>query len=140
METPIPSAATAPDSPSSGTPGDGSTGRKRKAVGTDNLVDFVKDFNFEYLARVEAQDKDRQLWRTDMLAFDKAREARIAQKESDVINMDKKMYELEVERTRNLGNMTSALLMLASSMDALTRFVTLPYSFCFMFCFKSLHS
>ena len=36
--------------------------------------------------------------------------------------MDKKLYDLEVERTRNLGNMTSALLMLASSMDALTRF------------------
>ena len=34
--------------------------------------------------------------------------------------MDKKLYDLEVERTRNLGSMTSALLMLASSMDALT--------------------
>jgi hypothetical protein len=30
-------------------------------VGNDNLVDFVKDFNFEYLARVEAQDKDKQI-------------------------------------------------------------------------------
>ena len=81
MEIPIPSAATASDSPCSGTPGDGtpgSTGRKRKAVGTDNLVDFFKDFNFEYLARVDAQDKDRQSWRSDMLAFDKARETRIA--------------------------------------------------------------
>ena len=143
VEIPIPSAATASDSPSSGTSGDGtpgSTGRKRKAVGTDNLVDFVKDFTFEYLARVEAQDKDRQSWRTGMLAFDKARDARIAQKESEVINMDQKMYELEVERTQNLGNMTSALLMLASSMDALTRFVTLPSSVCIMFRFKSLHS
>lgn len=124
LESPVASATPASGSPSTGTPGDdtpGSTGRKRKAVGTDNLVDFVKDFNFEYLARVEAQDKDKQAWRSDMLAFDKAREARIAQKETDVINMDHKLYELEVERTRNLGNMTSALLMLASSMDALTR-------------------
>ena len=56
------------------------------------------------------------------MAFDMARESRIAQKEVESFHMDKKMYELEVERTRNLGNMTSALLMLASSMDALTRF------------------
>ena len=42
--------------------------------------------------------------------------------------MDQKLYELEVERTRNLGNMTNALLMLASSMDALTRYSFLaPY-------------
>ena len=32
-----------------------STGRKRKAVGTDNLVHFVNDFNYDYLARVESQ-------------------------------------------------------------------------------------
>lgn len=62
------------------------------------------------------------------MAFDKAREARIAQKETEVINMDKKLYELEVERTRNLGNMTGALLMLASYMDALTRSSTQPSS------------
>ena len=60
--SPIPATTTASESPTGGTPGDdtpGSTGRKRKAVGTDNLVDFVKDFNFEHLVRVEAQDKDR---------------------------------------------------------------------------------
>ena len=131
VESPVGSATTASASPTRVTPGDdtpGSTGRKRKAVGTDNLVDFVKDFNFEYLARVEAQDKDRQTWRSDMLAFDRAREARIAQKETDVISMDQKLYELEVERTKNLGNMTSALLMLASSMDSLTRSFALPSS------------
>jgi hypothetical protein len=124
LRSPITSATTNSDSPTRVTPGDdtpGSTGRKRKASGSDNLVDFVKDFNFDYLARIEAQDKDRQAWRSDMLAFDKAREARIAQKGTDVITMDQKMYELEVERTKNLGNMTGALLMLASSMDALTR-------------------
>ena len=51
--SPATSATTAPTSPTVGTPGDdlpGSTGRKRKAVGTDNLVDFVKDFNYDYLS------------------------------------------------------------------------------------------
>jgi len=122
--SPISSAAAASDSPSHGTPGDdtpGSTGRKRKSTGTDNLVDFVKDFNFEYLARVEADDKDRRAWRSEVFAFDKAREARISLKEFEATNMDKKLFELEVERTKNLGTMTSALLMLATSMDALTR-------------------
>jgi hypothetical protein len=129
--SPTGSATAASTSPTTPTPGDdtpGSTGRKRKATGTDNLVDFVKDFNLEYLARVEVQDKDKRAWRSEMLAFDTAREARIAHKDSEVINMDHKLYELEVERTKNLGNMTSALLMLASSMDALTRFSSLPLS------------
>ena len=123
-ETPTPSAATASDSPTTPTPGHdtpGSTGRKRKSMGTDNLVDFVKDFNHDYLARMEAQDLDRRSWRTDVLAFDHARELRIRQKESEASTMDQKFYELEVERTRNLGNMSTALLMLASSMDTLTR-------------------
>ena len=61
---------------------------ERKAVGTDNLVDFVKDFNFEYLARVKVHDKDRQTWRCDMLRFDKTKEAKIAYKETKVTNMD----------------------------------------------------
>lgn len=90
-------------------------------MGTDNLVDFVKGFNHDYLARMEAQDADRRWWRTDMLAFDHARELRIIQKESQASTMDQKFYELEVERTRNLGNMSTALLMLASSMDTFTR-------------------
>ena len=42
--------------------------------------------------------------------------------------MEQKFYDLEVERTRNLGNMTTALLMLASSMDTLTRFDYAPTS------------
>ena len=123
--SPIASTTAASESPTATTPGDdtpGSTGRKRKAVGTDNLVDFVKDFNHEYLARVEAQHIEKRTWRSDMLAFDTAREARLSEKESKATDMDQKLYELEVERTRNLGNMTSALLMLASSMDTLTRF------------------
>ena len=127
--SPVASTTAASETPTATTPGDdtpGSTGRKRKAVGTDNLVDFVKDFNHEYLARVEAQDIEKRTWRSDMLAFDTAREARLSQKESKAADMDQKMYELEVERTRNLGNMTSALLMLASSMDTLTRFDFTP--------------
>ena len=123
--SPATSATTFPIPSPTGTPGDdmpGSTGRKRKSVGTDNLVDFVKDFNYEYLARVEAQHKDKRSWRSDVMALDIARETRIAHKEAEASNMDNKLYELEVERTKNLGNMTSALLMLASSMDALTRF------------------
>ena len=129
--SPLGSATAASESPTRVTPGNdtpGSTGRKRKSTGTDNLVDFVKDFNIEYIARVDAQEKDKRAWRSEMLAFDTAREARIAHKDAEVINMDHKLYELEVERTKNLGNMTSALLMLASSMDALTRFITLPFS------------
>ena len=95
-----PSATAASEAPSTATPGHdtpGSTGRKRKAVGTDNLVDFVKDFNHEYLARVEVQDSEKRTWRTDVLALDTAREARIAQKESQSASMDQKLYELEVK-------------------------------------------
>ena len=127
--SPATSATTAPHSPTVGTPGDdlpGSTGRKRKAAGTDNLVDFVKDFNYDYLSRVESQERDKRLWRSEVMALDIAREARIAHKEAEASSMDKKLYELEVERTKNLGNMTSALLMLATSMDALTRFCVHP--------------
>lgn len=129
--SPATSSTTAPSIPGGGTPGDdipGSTGRKRKASGNENLVDFVKDFNYEYLARVEAQERDKRSWRSEVMALDIAREARIANKEADVSSMDNKLYELEVERTRNLGNMTSALLMLASSMDTLTRCCVQPHS------------
>ena len=125
--SPMASTTAASESPTATTPGHdlpGSTGRKRKAVGTDNLVDFVKDFNHEYLTRVEAQDCEKRAWRTEVLAFDTARESRLTQKESKAADMEQKFYDLEVERTKNLGNMTSALLMLASSMDTLTRFVT----------------
>ena len=127
--SPASSATTAPTSPNVGTPGDdlpGSTGRKRKAVGTDNLVDFVKDFNHDYLSRVESQERDKRTWRSEVMALDIAREARISQKEAEASNLDKKLYELEVERTKNLGNMTSALLMLVTSMDALTRCCVYP--------------
>ena len=139
--SPATSATAASDSPTLGTPGDdtpGSTGRKRKAVGTNNLVDFVKDFNFEYLSRVEAQDNDRRAWRSEVLALDKAREARIANKETEATNMDKMLFELEVERTKNLGNMTTALLMLASSMDALTRCFVQTYTLHFQNVFNFL--
>jgi hypothetical protein len=61
--SPLGNTIVASESPTSTTPGNdtpGSTGRKRKTVGTDNLVDFVKDFNHEYLARVEAQGIDKR--------------------------------------------------------------------------------
>ena len=90
------------------------------------MVDFVKDFNYEYLARVEAQDKDKRVWRGEVMALDIARETRIANKEAEAFHMDKKLYELEVERIKNLENMTSVLLMLASSMDAITKFCNQP--------------
>ena len=81
--SPITNAMTASESPTHGTPGDdtpGSTGCKRKAVGTDNLVNFVKDLNYEYLTCVEAQDKDKRAWRSEVLAFDTARETRLYKK------------------------------------------------------------
>lgn len=123
--SPTTSATTTPNSTTQTTPGDdtpGSTGRKRKSSSTDNMVDFVRDFNSDYLARVEAEHKDKRMWRSDVMAFDTAREARIAKKDAETFNMEQKLYELEAERTKNLGNMTTALLMLASSMDSLTRF------------------
>lgn len=61
--SPLGSATTASESPNLTTPGNdtsGSTGRERKVVGTDNLVDFVKHFNYKYLARMEAQDIDKR--------------------------------------------------------------------------------
>ena len=127
--SPVASTTAASESPTAVTPGHdtpGSTGRKRKAIGTDNLVDFVKDFNHEYLARVEAQEIEKRTWRSDVLALDTAREERLTQKESKAADMEHKLYELEVERTRNLGNMTTALLMLATSMDTLTRYCFAP--------------
>lgn len=129
VASPMASPTSASDSPSATTPGNhvpGSTGRKRKSTGTENLVDFVRDFNHEYLARVESQDKDKRTWRADVLAFDTAREARITNKEMVAATLDQKLYELEVERTKNLGNMTNALLMLALSMATLTRLCSSP--------------
>ena len=124
--SPLANTTAASGSPSPAIPGNdtpGSTGRKRKTIGTDNLVDFVKDFNPEYLARVEGQDAEKRAWRTDVLAFDTTRKARLTRNESKAAEMEQKFYDFEVERTMNLGNMTMALLMLASSMDTLTRFV-----------------
>jgi hypothetical protein len=128
--SPAPNSATRPTSPGARTPGDsvpGSTGRKRKSSGSDSLVDFVKEFNCDHNARVQAQDKDKRAWRSELIALDSARETRIALREAQSFHMDEKLYSLEVERTKNLGNMTSALLMLASSMDALTRFCAPPF-------------
>lgn len=140
--SPTTSATTTPISTTQTTPGDdtpGSTGRKRKSSSTDNMVEFVRDFNSDYLVRMEAQDKDKRMWRSDIMAFDAAREARITKKDAETFNMECKLYELEAERTKNLGNMTTALLMLASSMDSLTRFSpqSLTVAFKFVVCLLS---
>ena len=136
--SPTASATSTPSSATPTTPGDdtpGSTGRKRKSSGNENLVGFVKEFNIEYLLRVEAQDKDKREWRDGVIAIDTAREARLAKKDAETLSMEHKLYELEAERTKNLGNMTTALLMMASSMDALTRFSvqSLPHAISSMF-------
>jgi len=57
VESLTPTTTAVSESPQACTPDNDtprSTGRKKKAVGTNNLVDFEKDFNHEYLARVEA--------------------------------------------------------------------------------------
>ena len=69
-----------------------------------------------------SQEKDKRVWRDDVMAFDTTREARLVKKDAETLSMEQKLYELEAERTKNLGNMTTTLLMMASSMDALTRF------------------
>ena len=86
----------------------------------------MKDFNHEYLAYIDVQDAEKRTWRTDVLAFDTVREARLTRKESQAVDMEQKFYDLEVERTRNLENITTALLMLATSIDTLTRLSFAP--------------
>ena len=74
--SPNASTTVASDLPTATTPGHdmpGSTGRKRKSMGTENLVDFVKDFNHEYVSRIQAQDIEKRTWRSDVLAFDTAK-------------------------------------------------------------------
>ena len=101
-------------------------------MGTDNLVDFVKDFNHEYLVRADAHDADKRTWRTEVLAFDNAKEARLSLKELQAAHMDQKFYELEVEMTKNMGNMTTTLFMLATFMDTLTMYCCLHASLPFV--------
>lgn len=125
-----------------GTPKDNtpeSIGRKRKAIGIDNLVDFINDFNNENLTHIEVQKRDRQAWKSNVLAFDTMWEARIAHKEVKVVNMDKKLHKLEVERTHNLENMNNALLMMASSMDVLARFITTSSAIIMIVCSLRIH-
>jgi hypothetical protein len=113
-----------------------SSGRKRKNCGTDNLIDFVKDFHHDHMARVEVQEVEKRPSRSNIPAPETKREARVAVKETtSIISMEERLYELEVRKTRmeerlyeleaqktaNMGNMTSALLMMASSMQTLTR-------------------
>ena len=75
-ESLIVNAATTSESPMTPTLEDdtsGSTGRKRKVVGTNNLADYIKDFNHEYFARVQAKDTIIHTWGSDILTFDTAK-------------------------------------------------------------------
>lgn len=92
------------------------------------MVKFVNDFISDYLARADAQDNDKRAWRSEVFTFDTTREARLALKKAQTVDMDEKLYCLEVERIKNLDNMTNALLMLALSMDALTRLCSFLFS------------
>lgn len=74
------------------------------------------------------------LGETRCSAFDVVQEARIVHMELQTFTMDQKLDELEVEKTKNLGNMTNALLMMASSMDNLTRVFILPSCLVFHHC------
>jgi hypothetical protein len=67
-----------------------STGCKRNVVGTDNLVEFVKGVNYEYLACVKAQDKGKFVWRNEVLSSDIVRETKIVQKDVQSANMNNK--------------------------------------------------
>lgn len=95
-------------------------GRKRKSVGMDNLVDFVKDFNHDYFEQVDAQEHDRHIWRSEVLALDAVCESCIAAKDVSTDIMDKMLYGLELQKIMNMGSMSNALPMIANSMDALT--------------------
>jgi hypothetical protein len=52
-----------------------------------------------------------------VLAFDTAREAKSVKNEMRTANMDQIFYELKVKKTKNLGNMISILILLASSYE-----------------------
>lgn len=58
--------------PTERTPGNdmpGNTGSKRKSSGTDNLVGFVKNVNYDSLACAEAQERDKHAWRNEVFGF-----------------------------------------------------------------------
>ena len=59
------------------TPGDGTVGNtnhKHRQCRVDNLVDFVKDFNQDYLARVQMQENEKRLHCSNIFALAKERE------------------------------------------------------------------
>ena len=132
------SSTTPSQSPGNTNPGGGplgSSGRKRKNCGTDNLIDFGKDFHHDNMARVEMQEVEKRPCKSNIPVPNALREGKVVVKETTSRSMEERVYELEVSKTRieerlyeldvqktaNMGNMTSALLMMASSMQTLTR-------------------
>ena len=52
---------------------------------------FVKDFNYDYLACVEVQERNKWAWRNEVLAFNVVRETRIVHKELQTFTMIKNL-------------------------------------------------
>lgn len=125
-----PAPSTELNTPDDGTPSSGR--RKRKVAGTDNLE---RDLYEDYLAPVDAQDAEERAWRSSMLKLHSDREARLASKDAQAATMEECLYQLEVKRTArmermyelemqkqlNIGNMTNALLKMANSIENMTR-------------------
>jgi hypothetical protein len=65
----------------------------------------VKEFNHNYLSHVKIQYGEKRMWKSNILAFDHAYRMQLAQKEGMTIDMDQELYELEVQKTTNLGKM-----------------------------------
>ena len=121
------STTIASTSPVDKTPRDdtlGSISRKCKSADTDILWNFDKDYDFKFLRWMELQKREKCAWRSDVLAFDTTYEAKITKKDAHSTNMDQKLYKLEVESLWNLGNMVSALVMMACSIQSLVRWYT----------------
>lgn len=123
------------DSTTSGDRPVSSSGCKRKQCDTDNPIDFVKDFHDDHMVRVEVQEVEKRPSRFHIPSPDSKREARVVVKETTSTSMEERLYELELRKTRmeerlneleahktvNMRNMTSAMLMMASSIQILTR-------------------
>lgn len=108
----------------------GFTRHMGKIVGTNNLVDFVKDkitFIVWMIKNVQ------NILGKSVLALDVIHKSLIVLKKTITSNMDKMLYKLEVPKTANMDNMTNVLLTVANSIHDLMRLVsclnTMSYSF-----------
>ena len=94
-------------------------GRERKT-----MVDFVMDFNNDYLDRVNVEERGKRPWREGVLALGAAHKGCKALQEATSSNMDKMLHELEVQKMAYMGIMTNAFIKMAPSIHELTRLVT----------------